>query len=247
MSATQCRVLGELMALQAVSENLDIMRHELGSLMLQYLNADTYSSMLWNTEKKFFERAVGVNETAQRLKSWSEYYRFIDPVTAPMMARRVATTATQILPQHELLRTEFFNDFLRPHNQYWGINIYFYNRDECVGDFRIWRKRARGDFDKDDAVRLNMLAPSMAACLGKMRRSRDKKEIKNDEPLQRLLQLSRREAEISCMIAEGLSDKCIAAALGISVTTVRFHLKNVFSKCRVVNRAGVAARIRSLI
>jgi DNA-binding CsgD family transcriptional regulator len=250
MSSQHCRILGEFMTLQQVSEDVDVVRHEMGLLMLQYLNADTYTSMLWNPVKEDFERAIGVNETKPRLEAWNNYYRFIDPVTAPMMARRQATTATQVISPQMLLRTEFFNDFLRPHNQHWGINIYFYKGESCLGDFRIWRKRTRGDFDKNDAARLNMLSSSMAAWLDKKKHmvtgAEHEVQLLRPFSLKRILCLSERETEIALMIGEGYTDKRIASEAGISVTTVRFHLKNIFHKCHVTNRAGVASRVQSL-
>lgn len=37
-----------------------------------------------------------------------------------MQQRREATLVLQVMPQHELVRTEFFNDFLDRDGLYWG-------------------------------------------------------------------------------------------------------------------------------
>ena len=61
--------------------------------------------------------------------------------------------------------------------------------------------------------------------------------------------LSKRENEVLKYLAQGLSNKLIARNIGISENTVRFHLKNIFSKLQVNNRllAVSAARKRKLI
>ncbi|MBB4285388.1 LuxR C-terminal-related transcriptional regulator [Roseospira goensis] len=53
--------------------------------------------------------------------------------------------------------------------------------------------------------------------------------------------LTARERELLACLAEGQSNARIAARFGISVHTVKFHLKNVFGKLDVSNRAGAVA------
>ena len=61
--------------------------------------------------------------------------------------------------------------------------------------------------------------------------------------------LSQREQEVLEYLAQGLSNKVIARNIGVSENTVRFHLKNIFSKLQVNNRllAITAARERKII
>jgi len=53
--------------------------------------------------------------------------------------------------------------------------------------------------------------------------------------------LTGRERELLACLAEGHSNARIAAHFGISLHTVKFHLKNVFGKLGVSNRAGAVA------
>ncbi|PBI78829.1 hypothetical protein A9993_03415 [Rahnella victoriana] len=253
LSSKQHRALSKILALQSTATHPDTLRENIGPLILDVLNADTYSSLVWSEQKGVFEKAIGVNETVDRLNAWNHYFRHIDPITLPLMRRKSATAATQILHQRELMRTEFYNDFLRPQHQHWGINVYFFHEGQCVGDFRIWRKRERGDFVKNDADILNLLAASMPATLHRLNRMKDpapedflRAPQTTEEVLQRVMQLSRREAEIACLVAEGLADKNISAQLGIGVTTVRYHMGNIFEKCKARNRSMVAARIKTI-
>jgi len=57
----------------------------------------------------------------------------------------------------------------------------------------------------------------------------------------RLDGLTARERELLACLAEGQSNARIADRFGISVHTVKFHLKNVFGKLDVSNRAGAVA------
>jgi DNA-binding NarL/FixJ family response regulator len=55
--------------------------------------------------------------------------------------------------------------------------------------------------------------------------------------------LSGREREIANLVAQGHTNRMIAAQLFVSDKTIESHLTNVFSKLRVVSRAQVAERI----
>ncbi|PWB69567.1 MAG: DNA-binding response regulator [Anaerolineales bacterium] len=57
-----------------------------------------------------------------------------------------------------------------------------------------------------------------------------------DEPLERG-PLTERESEVLGLLAKGLANKQIAAALGISEHTVKFHVSSIYTKLNVTNRA----------
>jgi len=61
----------------------------------------------------------------------------------------------------------------------------------------------------------------------------------------RLPALSMREGQVLELVAEGMRNKEIAAALGISIDTVGMHVKNLYTKLDVHDRtAAVAKAIR---
>ena len=49
--------------------------------------------------------------------------------------------------------------------------------------------------------------------------------------------LTDRETEVLALLAKGLANKQIAAALGISEHTVKFHVSSIYTKLNVTNRA----------
>lgn len=56
--------------------------------------------------------------------------------------------------------------------------------------------------------------------------------------------LSKREEEVYGLLLQGKSNKQIAFALGISESTVEFHLRNVYSKLQISSRAEAFSRLR---
>lgn len=252
LSTSQTRALGEVMRLLADASDGDHLRDALALPMLDLLGADTYVSMVWNGDSRRFERMKALNMSPDNLRSWDEYFRFIDPLTLPMMERRRPTVATQILRQHELSRTEFFNDFLQRDRMYWGVNVYFYDCEECVGDFRIWRHRERGNFEPDDIDALRMVEPAITAALARLRWQQRgtpaPREAEHAETvLQRLGRLSEREAQVAWLVSCGCADKQIASRMSVGYATVRFHLANIFRKLQADNRTALAARVQSLL
>ncbi len=252
LSTTQSRALGEVMCLLADATDGDALREALALPMLALLGADTYVSMVWNSDSGRFERFTALNVSAASLRNWDAHYRFCDPLTFPMMERRRPTVATQILRQPELARTEFFNDFLLRERMHWGINVYFHDQDRCVGDFRIWRYRERGNFEPNEAQLLRMVEPAIAAALGRLhwqQRCAPAAGVTDcaEELLQRHGRLSQREAEVAWLVACGCPDKQIARQLALGYSTVRFHLANAFRKLQVDNRALLASRVQALV
>lgn len=252
LTTTQTRALGDVIRLLAEATDGDALREALALPMLELVGADQYVSMVWNAEAGRFERFTAMNMSADSLRHWDGYYRFIDPLTFPMMERRRPTVATQILRQPELAKTEFFNDFLRPEQMHWGINVYFYDRQACVGDFRIWRKRDRGNFESNELEIMRLIEPAIAAALGRLHwERRDAPESaateRAEEVLQRTGRLSQREAEVAWLVACGCPDKQIARRLEVGYPTVRFHLANAFRKLQADNRAALASRVQALL
>jgi two-component system nitrate/nitrite response regulator NarL len=62
----------------------------------------------------------------------------------------------------------------------------------------------------------------------------------DDEPL--VEPLTPRELQVLTLVADGLPNKAIAAALGVSDETVKFHLGSVFGKLGASNRTDAVRR-----
>ncbi|MDB5943340.1 MAG: Helix-turn-helix transcriptional regulator [Ramlibacter sp.] len=252
LSTTQSRALRDVMRLLAEAADADQLRELLALPMLELMGADTYVSMAWNSQVQRFERVKALNMSPGNLRTWDEHFRFIDPLTFPMMERRSPTVATQILCQRDLARTEFFNDFLLRDRMHWGVNVYFYAGEECIGDFRIWRQRERSNFEANDLEILRLVEPAITAALGRLRKASAGAAAPDvtariEDLLQRRGRLSQREAQVAWLVSCGCTDKQIARQLTLGFPTVRFHLGNAFRKLQADNRTTLATRVQSLV
>jgi two-component system nitrate/nitrite response regulator NarL len=104
---------------------------------------------------------------------------------------------------------------------------------------RAWvPKVASGDLLCDTLLTVargeSMIPPSIQSALTREIRAR---RDRTDEPL-----LTARELEILRMCADGLSSPEIAAALFVSLPTVKTHLQHAYSKLEVSDRAAAVAQ-----
>lgn len=83
-----------------------------------------------------------------------------------------------------------------------------------------------------------VVAPHMTGVLAKV--------VQGDEPSvasdARFSELTAREMEILCHLAEGLSNKVIARELGITDGTVKLHVRSILRKMQVQSRVEAAVR-----
>lgn len=251
LSSAQTRALGSVMRLTAEASDGTALRAALAVPMLTLLEADQYVSMVWDTQSERFTGFTSANVSQHSLRRWDQYFHTIDPLTVPMMKLRRPTVATQIMCQSNLQKTEFFNDFLVQERMHWGVNVYFFDRQECVGDFRIWRKHHRGNFEANDIELLRLVEPAITGALGRLHwlghdaPSEQTSEMA-EEVLQKVSGLSKREAEVAWLVACGCPDKLIARQLSMGHPTVRFHLANCFKKLQSENRTSLAKKVNDI-
>jgi DNA-binding NarL/FixJ family response regulator len=77
--------------------------------------------------------------------------------------------------------------------------------------------------------------------LGGLLRSLIRQRREEDEAMERIQLLSRREREILALLAEGLDNEAIAEHLVISTHTARTHVQNILRKLEVHSRLEAAA------
>ena len=266
LSAAQSRVLSGLMETLAEPYGEAEVRERIGRSLLELLEADYYASYVWDAGRGIFGSRVALNMSDRNLSSYEAYYQYHDPITGQMQRRRQATLVEQVMPQAELVRTEFFNDFLHRDGLYWGVNLYAWDGDENIGDMRIWRSRRRERFGAEALELLELIRPAFVAAL---RRGRSEGGAPSAAPTGEARQrpargagavapggpapspasrpaLSERERAIVQLASLGLRDKAIAQRLGIGFTTVRTHLGHAFRKLGVENRTQLVDRVARL-
>ncbi len=169
LNGRQTELLGRVMTTLAEPHEEREIRERVGSLMLDLLQAQFYASYVWDDDQQRFDSGVQLHMDSANLARYESYYQFHDPITLTLQQHRSAVRVTDVMPQRELMRTEFFNDFLARDGLHWGVNLYAWSGERNIGDMRIWRDRRRGDFTQDDLALLDLVRPALVAAL---RRSR---------------------------------------------------------------------------
>ncbi|HWX62813.1 helix-turn-helix transcriptional regulator [Bradyrhizobium sp.] len=223
------QIFGEIVArLERLDPETDLRPAVLADLM-KLLRADFGASYLWRADLGSFQHGFGFNMNPLNLKSYDEWYQFRDPMTAKLRQRRRASFVEEVLSRRDMLRTEFYNDFLARDGLDHGINMYVFDGDRDLGDFRIWRAAGRPDFERREIDLLNALEPFLHRA---MKRG-----------IHRFEALTKRESDVAVLVARGCTDRDIARLLNIGFATVRTHLNNALRKRCCANRAELAAYV----
>lgn len=244
LSFSQQRVISRIMNLLAEPLASMDLRVCLGEEILRLVDADQYASYVWDDVSGSFADRVTINMSDGNLKSYERYYQFRDPITLKLQQMKKAALVEQVLPQDELVKTEFFNDFLAKDGLYWGVNLFAWDDGKNIGDIRIWRGNRKRRFDHETLDVLNLIAPAFTTALRRTRvgdMERAKTNVRGATAVE--VNLSPREWDVADLAAQGTSDKEIAQKLRISFTTVRTHISHIFEKLCVENRVQLAAKI----
>jgi DNA-binding CsgD family transcriptional regulator len=216
------------------------LRISIGGALLDLLDADFYASYVWNARKQAFEFGVSVNLDDACVQSYERYFQHRHREGMARWFRQGVHPVSALMSHRDLMRTEIYNEFLRPFDHYYGINLFAFDGADSVGDIRIWRRRGRPDFDRNEAELLSLIEPGFTQALKRTARS------KSPSPsADALIRLSPREAAVAGLAAEGLADKAIARRLNVTFATVRAHLDNAFAKLGVRNRTQLASLLHA--
>jgi DNA-binding CsgD family transcriptional regulator len=202
--------------------------------MLQLFNADFIGSTRWNADTASFEGALCVGRDADMADQYLRHFQFIDPISPVLRRRRGASHIYAGMPRDELLRTAYFNEFLKPFRTVEGVDLYVYRGQRNVGDLRVWRAAGRKPLGEREITLLNLLQPYLLDAM--------LVPSSRPVPLERF-GLTPREAQICELLVKGMTDREIGRLLRLGYWTVRTHLQHVFAKLEVSNRVELTHRL----
>jgi DNA-binding CsgD family transcriptional regulator len=238
IGARKYRVLSDIIErLSADYTDSRDLRSSIGGSLLDLLDADLYASYVWNPQNKTFERGVAINMDDSYVEKYQNYFQHCHATTTRQWMRQGANPVSTVIPHRDLMRTEIYNDFLRPSGHYYGINLFAFDGRDSIGDIRIWRRNGHADFDRDEVGLLSLIAPGFTQALKRIERCAQL----TAQASPRSAKLSPRETEVAGFAAQGFSDKQIARRLNLKFATVRTHLDNAFSKLGVRNRTQLVS------
>lgn len=213
-------------------------RERLGRALLDLLHADQFASFVWDAASGSFGARVALHMDPVNLDSYAQWHQHHDPITFVLQSRRRATRVTEVMPQRELMRTAFFNDFLARDGLHWGMNLHAFEDERALGDLRIWRRKGRGDFGDHEKALLDLIEPAFAGALQRAQRAAASTTALPAPATWALLSV--REQEVARCVREGLTDKAIARRLAVGVPTVRTYLRRIFDKLGIERRSALA-------
>lgn len=215
-------------------------RKRVGQKMLELLKADYFASYVWDETSQKFVSCVQINMSDDNLRQYESYFQFHDPITPTLQNRRKATPVSEVMRHDRLVKTEFFNDFLKQDGLCYGMNFFAYDRGDNIGDFRIWRGANRDDFTSREAEIVDAIGPSLVNALIRARSANDQPPSLRFVQISQDLGLTAREAEVADLLVLGLTDDEICEKIRVSKPTLRSHIAAIFRKSGLNRRTQLA-------
>jgi DNA-binding CsgD family transcriptional regulator len=167
-----------------------------------------------------------------------------------------ATKISDFLTQRELRKLGYYNEYLRRAGIEHRMSIVFPKAPSSVVALALGRSGK--DFSERDRLLLDLLRPHLmqaydnAAALARIRREGSAhpspmKDVLLSRESLKLLGLTNRETEILVGIAQGRTNKQIAANLYVSPFTIKTHLQHVYRKLGAESRTEALARALKLL
>ncbi|SUC34450.1 CsgBAC operon transcriptional regulatory protein [Providencia rustigianii] len=131
----------------------------------------------------------------------------------------------KMAPEMRQQNKTFFHDFMQPNQLADMAEIFIRRKNKIIAGISVLRDKP---FTPQEVVRLNAILPIA--------------ELMTFDVLpDSLVSYTPKEQEIIHLVREGASNKRIALLLGISLSTVKTHLRNIFTKANVSNRTELVS------
>lgn len=150
---------------------------------------------------------------------------------------------TNILESEIRKNTTFYRNFLEPEDIVYGCGIMAMRNGNIIAFFNLFRNEKSGDFTDKELYILNILKKhfeNMVHNVTQISRANVSVE-KNIELFAEKYDLTSREKEILHLINKGESNQEIADTLFISLSTVKKHIYNLYSKTDVSSRGQLVS------
>lgn len=126
------------------------------------------SVALWHTDSRDpqFNLSEYVRYEATAMQSMMDHYYGINPWVPKKLLKPggVLHRTEELYPENELINTEFYNDFLRPHNLFKGFGISVFN-DRRFSFLSIVRSPGAGAPSEEELRLLELLTPHVQRAL----------------------------------------------------------------------------------
>ncbi|MGP3219153.1 helix-turn-helix transcriptional regulator [Serratia bockelmannii] len=158
-------------------------------------------------------------------QQYLNHFQQIDPLQ-PANFHRQDITMVGMSPAAIASNRRYYHDFMLPNDMRDMTEIFIRQRKRIVAGVSLIRDTPFTDVERG---RLRAVLPLIELAT---------RDLLPDGEAQLL---TAKEQEIVNLVREGASNKRIALKLGISLSTVKTHMRNIFAKTDVVNRTELVA------
>ena len=206
--------------------------------------------------RSFHSDQSNLGEDKSNPKLYKEYYYQQSPLLkeAISSSQHVLKIAA-VMSQKDWERHEFFYDFILPQHIYWELFFALRWENRLTGIVTLWRQRKQEDFQDNDLVKSEILAPHIMLVVHNLcilNATKGTNGVINGYDVEKVKEtfindfhLSEREAEILDGVVTGMSYDEIANKYFISRFTVHSHIKNIYSKIGIHNRIDLGRYIQN--
>lgn len=186
-------------------------------------------------DKKYFlgmDNSI-INEYLEKYYN-NDYLKYLYEITTETTVYK----DTGILADEIRKSTDIYTKFLKPLDIPYGCGILIIKNNRILGIFNLFRGEKLGDFTDKDVAILNVIKKHIENMV-----SRSVQHERRQSAVDRCFadvvskyQLTGREEEILRLLSNGLSNSEICERLVISLSTVKKHIYNLYTKTGVKSR-----------
>jgi DNA-binding CsgD family transcriptional regulator len=190
------------------------------------------------------DRVVFFGIDAEAQAKYQKYYRLLRNPVRQRVACPEAETYKGILDSQDVfedstVREErLYREFHGPQHMDRSLAVKLTDHGVNTAMLGLWRSRESRGFTAVDLLKIRCMAPVLTSVYARL----TNQPTSVDDQLSGS-QLSNREIDVAKIAAKGLSTKQIAIEMCLSRFTIQDHLKSIYRKLGVNNRAGLMRSI----
>lgn len=197
-----------------------------------------------------FRAAVGIDSESRKV--YEEYFVSRNPWLQRRrdISAAAVETEEQVLNFEELVKTEFYHDFLRPHSWLHGCSAVTNVEAATFSSLYALRAPRNGHFGRDEIELCRYLAPHIQTAARIQQRISDLEIAleqlrvgEMDAKTLFSLGLTPAETRLAVALFKGQSVEAYAKEAGISINTARWHVKQIYAKTGVNRQSELIQRL----
>ena len=150
----------ELVRTAYSTPNQDVFRNEILNALIKTLQIDKAIFILRDKDFKYTD-FVAKNIEEKYVCYFKDYYHQYDPFSliSGAVLKKSTVHLKQLVSYPSFLRTEYYNDFLRPQQIYHKIMVYLGSKEKLQGMIALFRPQGSLDFAEEEVTMLRAISP----------------------------------------------------------------------------------------